>query len=344
MGTLGLVARNVRIEYPGAVYHVMCRGDRREAIFRKEPDRALFLATLGEMSARTGILVHSYVLMTNHYHLLIETPEPNLVAGMHWFQGTYTQRFNARHRLSGHLFQGRYKAIPIEAERPEYFRIASDYIHLNPARARLLDGAKPDLLSYAWSSFPLFVKEARLPEWLRRERVFGSAELSDEGAGSRRRYRAWMARRTHEVLDLEETEEQAQKWRKLQRGWYLGSENFRDRLMDRVDGIVAGRKRNSYRGENLRTHDEREAAKLLSAGLDRLRLTARMVVALKKTDPRKQALAWLIKTRTVVRDEWLIARLEMGHRSNISRAVSAFRISAGREHNRLRKLLHTCAD
>jgi putative transposase len=155
----------------------MCRGDRREAIFRKEGDRALFLAALEEMSARTGILIHSYVLMTNHYHLLIETPEPNLVAGMQWFQGTYTQRFNARHRLSGHLFQGRYKAIPIEAERSEYFRIASDYIHFNPARARLLDAAKPDLMSYAWSSFPLFVKEARLPEWLRRERVFNSPDF-----------------------------------------------------------------------------------------------------------------------------------------------------------------------
>ena len=338
------MARSVRIEYPGAVYHVMCRGDRREAIFRKEPDRAMFLATLAEMSARTGILIHSYVLMTNHYHLLIETPEPNLVAGMQWFQGTYTQRFNTRHRLSGHLFQGRYKAIPIEAERPEYFRIASDYIHLNPARARLLNAAKPDLLSYGWSSFPLFVKEARLPGWLRRERVFSSAELPDEGAGSRRRYRGWMARRTHEVLELAEAAEQAEEWRKLQRGWYLGSENFRDRLMDRVDGIVAGRKRNSYHGESLRAHDEREAAKLLAAGLDRLGLTAKMVVSLKKTDPRKQALAWLIKTRTVVRDEWLIARLEMGHRSNISRAVSAFRTSAGRERNRLLRVLHTCTD
>jgi REP element-mobilizing transposase RayT len=322
----------------------MCRGDRREAIFRKEGDRALFLAALGEMSARTGILIHSYVLMTNHYHLLIETPEPNLVAGMQWFQGTYTQRFNARHRLSGHLFQGRYKAIPIEAERSEYFRIASDYIHLNPARARLLDAAKPDLMSYAWSSFPLFVKEARLPEWLRRERVFNSADLPDEGTGSRRRYRAWMVRRTDEVLDLEGAEEQAREWRKLQRGWYLGSESFRDRLMDRVDGIVAGRKRNSYHGESLRTHDEREAAKLLSAGLARLGLTAKMVVSLKKTDPRKQALAWLIKTRTVVRDEWLIARLEMGHRSNISRAISAFRTSGGPERNRLLRALHTCAD
>jgi len=81
----------------GAVYHVMCRGDRREAIFADDRDREMFLGTLGQMCARSGLRVHSYVLMSNHYHLLVETPEPNLVAGMKWFQGTYTQRFNARH-------------------------------------------------------------------------------------------------------------------------------------------------------------------------------------------------------------------------------------------------------
>ena len=96
--------RKVRIQYAGAVYHVMCRGDRLEAIFSDDGDREMFLATLGQMCRRTGMQVHSYVLMGNHYHLLLETLEPNHVAGMKWFQGTYTQRFNARHRLSGHLF------------------------------------------------------------------------------------------------------------------------------------------------------------------------------------------------------------------------------------------------
>ena len=106
--------RSVRIQYPGAVYHVLCRGDRREAIFADDADREVFLSTLAQMCQRTGMLVHSYVLMSNHYHLLMETPQPNLSAGMKWFQGTYTQRYNTRHRLSGHLFQGRYKAIPVE--------------------------------------------------------------------------------------------------------------------------------------------------------------------------------------------------------------------------------------
>ncbi len=198
--------RTVRLQYPGAVYHVLCRGDRREAIFADDVDRQVFLTTLGQMCARTGARVHSYVLMSNHYHLLLETPEPNLVAGMKWFQGTYTQRFNLRHRHGGHLFQGRYKAIPVESDEPAYFHAVSEYIHLNPARDRLLD-APGDLLSYGWSSYPSFAQAAALPEWLCRERVFGCLDLRDEKAAARRRYAGWMAARVRDVLAQEPTPE-----------------------------------------------------------------------------------------------------------------------------------------
>ena len=103
--------RKARVEFAGAVYHLLDRGDRREAIFLDDRDRENFLTTLGQVCERAGWRVHACVLMTNHYHLLVETPQANLVAGMRWFQTTYTVRFNRRHRLSGHLFQGRYKAV-----------------------------------------------------------------------------------------------------------------------------------------------------------------------------------------------------------------------------------------
>ena len=336
--------RKVRIQYAGAVYHVMCRGDRREAIFSDDGDREIFLATLAQMCGRTGMQVHSYVLMGNHYHLLLETPEPNLVAGMKWFQGTYTQRFNARHRLSGHLFQGRYKAIPVQAEAEGYFGAASEYIHLNPVRTRLLDAQRPDLREYRWSSYSLFVEKARLPEWLRRDRVFAALDLPDEGAGSRRRYHSWLAARTHDVLEREPTEGEARTWRDLRRGWYLGSESFADRLMDWAAGAVRNRKRSSYSGEGLRGHDETEAANLLQRGLTKLGLTPAQAMALRKADARKQALAWLVKSRTVVGDEWIVAQLAMGHRSNVSRAVSAFRDPRDAQRKSLRKNLHICTD
>ena len=135
-----------------------------------------------------------------------------------------------------------------------------------------------------------------------------------------------------------------EQWRALQRGWCFGSEGFRDRRMDLACGIVGGRKRASYKGAGLRAHDERQAASLLAAGLDRLGLAPAEVGALKQSDPRKQGLAWLVKTRTVVGDEWIGTRLRMGDRSNVSRAVAAFRAPVGMERKRIRELLHLCTD
>src|SRR5271163_5041829 len=108
------MARKLRVQYPGAIYHVMNRGDRRERIFKDEGDRKLFLETLDEACGKTGWQVHAWCLMPNHFHLVIETPQANLVAGMKWLLGAYTGRFNIRHKLSGHLFAGRYKALIVD--------------------------------------------------------------------------------------------------------------------------------------------------------------------------------------------------------------------------------------
>src|ERR1041384_1526022 len=104
------MARKLRVEYPGAIYHVMNRGDRREPIFKDDEDRAQFVATLREACLKTDWQVHAYCLMPNHFHLVVETPRANLVAGMHWLSGVYTKRFNIPHQLCGHVLAGRYKA------------------------------------------------------------------------------------------------------------------------------------------------------------------------------------------------------------------------------------------
>jgi REP element-mobilizing transposase RayT len=113
----------------------MNRGDRREEIFRDDQDRRRFLETLAEACGKTGWQVHAYCLMPNHFHLVVETPEANLVAGMKWFLGTYTSRFNRRHKLFGHLFSGRYKALVVDNTSPGYLKRVCDYVHLNPAPA-----------------------------------------------------------------------------------------------------------------------------------------------------------------------------------------------------------------
>jgi len=105
------MARKLRVEYDGGIYHVMNRGDRRERIFMDDEDRQRFVETLGEVCAKTGWQVHAYVLMPNHFHLVVETPQPNLVAKMKWLLSTDTSRFNRRHKLFGHLFSGRYKSL-----------------------------------------------------------------------------------------------------------------------------------------------------------------------------------------------------------------------------------------
>ena len=146
------MARRVRVDYAGAIDHVMNRGDHQEAIVGDDQDRHLrFVQTLGEVCGTAQWEVHAYCLMENHFHLVVETPLANLVSGMKWFLGTDTGRFNRRHRKFGHLFSGRYKALIVDGSGTDYLRTVSDYVHLNPARARLLKPEQP-LRDYRWSS------------------------------------------------------------------------------------------------------------------------------------------------------------------------------------------------
>ncbi|MDA0837355.1 MAG: transposase [Planctomycetota bacterium] len=154
------MARKLRVQYSGAVCHVLNRGDRREPIFKGREDYKVFLQTLGQACAKTGWQVHAYCLMPNHFHLVVETPRPNLVAGMKWFLGTYTGRFNRRHKLYGRLFSGRYKSLVVEGSGNGYLRTVCDSVHLNPARARLLR-PRQKLRSYEWSSFPACLQNPR---------------------------------------------------------------------------------------------------------------------------------------------------------------------------------------
>jgi putative transposase len=163
------MARPIRVEFAGAVYHVMARGNERRAIFFDDEDRRRFLDTLAEMVEQFEVRVHAYCLMPNHYHLIAETPRGNLSQAMGWLQVTYTVRFNRRHRRSGHLFQGRYKAQVVEADA--YAQGLVLYVHLNPVRPRrrtmvLAAERASELNRYRWSSHRVYAGFARRPEWL----------------------------------------------------------------------------------------------------------------------------------------------------------------------------------
>ena len=161
------MTRPLRLEFPGALYHVTSRGDRQQAIYRDDSDRAIWLATLGHVCGRFNFVVHSYCQMTNHYHLLVQTVEGNLSQGMRQLNGLYTQRFNRRHELVGHLFQGRYHAVLVQKE--SHLLELSRYVVLNPVRGGLVQSPE----QWGWSSHRCAIGLQPAPAWLDIEQTVG---------------------------------------------------------------------------------------------------------------------------------------------------------------------------
>jgi len=206
------MARPLRLEFPGAIYHVTSRGNARGAIFLDEQDRVLFLGVLGEAVARFGWLCHAYCLMNNHYHLLLETPDPNLSLGMRQLNGVYTQRFNRRHERVGHVFQGRFTAILVD--RDSYLLELARYVVLNPVRA----GAVKNPARYPWSSYRASVGAAPTPSWLSTDWILG--QFAKTRAVARRRYAAFVA----------EGKRRPSPWSALKGQVLIGSEAFVERM------------------------------------------------------------------------------------------------------------------
>ena len=296
--------RPLRIEYPGARYHVMSRGDRREDIFCDWSDREMFLGLLGRACAKTGWEVHAYCLMSNHWHAVIETAQGNLANGMRWLLGTYTQGFNRRHRQWGHLFGGRYKAQLIDERSEGYLRCACDYVHLNPRRAGLIAVGEP-LESYPWSTYPAYLRPGGRPEWLRVDRLLGEHGLERDTAASRREF----ARRM-KTMEAEAPEHDA-----LRRGWKLGGEDFVDWLADRL------RPKTTKPGK--RRSEEREVDEVLAERLaqDCLRAVGWTAAELRRTrkgDPVKVEIAQQLRAQTPMTRRWIAVRLQMGSAGYLS--------------------------
>ena len=179
------MARPLRIEYPGAFYHVMNRGQRQEPIVLDRRDRERLVSDLGRLSGQFHVLIHSYCLMTNHYHLLLETPEGNLSRAVQWLNVAYAAYYNRRHHCAGHVFQGRFKSLLVDATT--HLEALSRYIHLNPVRAGLVSCA----WDYEWSSCRGFVGHAAAPPWLEVNRILGGFSATKKAA--QRRYAAYVS-------------------------------------------------------------------------------------------------------------------------------------------------------
>ncbi len=206
------MSRPLRIEFPGAVYHVTARGNRREAICEDDTDRRLFLTVLGDVVENFNWLCHAYCLMTDHYHLVVETPDGNLGKGMRQLNGVYTQTINRRHGSCGHVFQGRYTAILVDADA--HLLELARYVVLNPVRAGIVDAPK----AWRWSSYLATTGKAKPPPWLAADALL--AHFADDRAVAVRRYRRFVA----QGMGAESI------WTKLNRQVFLGDDDFVARM------------------------------------------------------------------------------------------------------------------
>jgi putative transposase len=323
------MARSIRIEFPGAFYHVMARGNRREAIFKDEVDRRRFVESLGEACAMTGWRVHAWVLLSNHYHLMIETPEPNLVEGMKWLQNAVTRRFNVRHRAWGRVFGDRYKAVLVEGKQRFYYETLMDYIHLNPVRAKLVRVANgKGILEYRWSSLAMgyaLPSRKRAP-WLAAAEGLAVFGLVDTASGRRRMVERLERRAVEEGFTraglVPLPGEIDARCSHLRRGWYWGRQSFAERMLRLAEGLLGRTKSRAYRGAAVpQAHGLERAERWLGDGLAAAGLNEKELLRTRGSDPRKIALAQLLWRRTTVSQVWLAERLAMRSAANVSQLL-----------------------
>ncbi len=211
------MARPLRIEFAGALYHITSRGDRREAIYLDDADRAGFLDVFAEVCDRFNWVCHAYCLMSNHYHLLVETNAPTLGQGMRQLNGVYTQRFNRRHGRVGHVFQGRYKAILVQKD--SYLLELARYIVLNPVRAGMVRSAR----DWPWSSYRATADGKGQPAWLHVKWLLSA--FGARRGPARQAYRRFVS----------EGWGQPSPWCELKQQMYLGSDAFVEALQAKLD-------------------------------------------------------------------------------------------------------------
>ena len=323
------MARKLRLEFPGACYHVINRGNYREGIFKTEGAKAAFEACLFEACTKSSWVLHGFVLMSNHYHLALVTPLGNLVAGMHWLQATFANRFNKLRGEHGHLFQGRYKSLLVEEGGP--LGMVCDYIHLNPVRAGVVSVG--ELRNYRSSSLWFLTRPKRRPDCLQLETALTEAGgLSDsaEGWKSYMDYLEWQA--------AEGPMGRSNAYTSLSKGWALGSADFKATLIR--DHTFAEETRAWEIGgvKEIRQHTWE---KLFRRAMFALKRNESELTDGPKAAPWKVALATFLKERTQVSNPWLASRLGFRRPAYVSRLVSEMRRS-GRPIPELTLLREKC--
>jgi REP element-mobilizing transposase RayT len=317
------MARPLRIEFAGACYHVINRGNYRRTLFEGQGAAEAFERTLGEAAERFGWEIHAYVVMRNHFHLAVRIGEPNLSEGMKWLQGTWIRRYNRFRGIIGRPFQGRYK--PLLVEPGPAFAQVCHYIHLNPVRAGVV--AADCVASHGAGSLSKFARSNR-PHWLNPTTVLTHAGgLPDTPAGWRQ-YAAYL-----EFMAADSTAQRELAAKHLSRGWCVGSRDFKTAM--RREGLQRGMSLDLERFAGL--EPEAVQAERTAAWEEKLQQLARAArIELErlpdpKSAPPKVLLAAAMKKSTSVSNAWLARRLGMGQPASASQFVRRLLLtSAGR--------------
>jgi putative transposase len=308
------MARKLRIQFEGACYHIINRGNYRADVFANEGSGKAFETCLWEACEKTGWRLHAYVIMRNHFHLAVETPQPNLVEGMHWLQSTFATRFNRFRSENGHVFQGRYKAILVEPGPTLAYVV--NYIHLNPQRAGLLP--VDPLPEYRLSSYWHFrkKKKARPASLTCDDWLWDLGGLTDTAAGwkSYQDYLRWLA--------TDETAQKQQAFDKMTNGWALGSATFHKDLLKEHAAQIAQENCGGHEWLEIKEHQ-------WSLRLNELLKAAGKSVANARSDKKsalwKATIAFDLRRSTTASNDWITRNLHMGTPSSVSRWVSAYR-------------------
>lgn len=300
--------RKQRIEYPGALYHIISRGNYRKALFADRKTAKSFESTILEAAQRCGWIVYAYVIMNNHYHLAIQTPKPNMVTGMKWLQSTFATRFNRFHKEHGHVFQGRYKPLLIKENRSLLGLI--NYINLNPVRANICK--LKDLQTYELSSFPKYLAAEVAPP-LDRKAVLSLCGLPDSPEG--------MLQYQKDLGQSEENDpnQQTEISKKYCRGWFIGSEEAKHELSreltEKHPNVI-------WEGSDLKQLNELEWEAIVQSEMSNRNIGEEEIQSSAKGADWKVQIAKRLRKETTAGNPWIAKRLNMGHPNYVSNLVN----------------------
>ncbi|VGO15894.1 hypothetical protein PDESU_04482 [Pontiella desulfatans] len=300
--------RKLRIEYPGATYHVISRGNYRKDLFGDRGTCESFESAIFETADRCGWKLFAYVIMRNHYHLAVETPEANLVDGMRWLQSTFATRFNRFMNESGHVFQGRYKSIIVSEDRPLLGLI--DYIHLNPVRARLC--SIDQLRNHAFSSYPKYW-ERSLRSGLQRSRMLSFCGMPDTPAGME------LYEQRLKLVDEGDPEKHDLMSKEYCKGWFVGTNEAKQKLASELEDANPFA---VWDGADMRELNELRWERLVQEELTRAGKSEAFVIADSKGAAWKVEIAKRLRRETTARNQWIADRLCMGHPNYVSNLVN----------------------